>query len=85
MFYVHEKLKGQLRFIVVLGYISNRFIISVLSLFSPLVYKEGSDPLVREIFLFLFRLVLSLVTNTPQFIPHTVNLLNAVTSITPDR
>lgn len=32
----------------------------------------------------IYKLVLSLVTNTPQFIPHTVNLLNAVTSITPD-
>lgn len=32
----------------------------------------------------IYKLVLSIVTSHPQFIPHTVNLLNSVSSITPD-
>jgi len=32
----------------------------------------------------IYKLVLSIVTNHPQFIPHTVDLLNSVSTITPD-
>ncbi|XP_078357955.1 AP-5 complex subunit beta-1-like isoform X2 [Oculina patagonica] len=44
-------------------------------------YKHHWDSeLEREI----YKLVLSIVTDHPQFIPHTVDLLNSVTVITPD-
>ncbi|KAJ7376199.1 endosomal transport [Desmophyllum pertusum] len=44
-------------------------------------YKHHWDSeLERE----LYKLVLSIVTDHPQFIPHTVNLLNSVSVITPD-
>lgn len=37
-----------------------------------------------ELRLEIYKLVLSIVTSHPQFIPHTVDLLNAVSIITPD-
>lgn len=44
-------------------------------------YKHHWDSeLEREI----YKLVLSIVTDHPQFIPHTVDLLNSVSAITPD-